>query len=110
MLKKFIIERNVPGVGASSPEQIQQMTSKSNSVLAKLGPKIQWRESYVTADKIYCVYMAENKEIVKEHARLGGFPADSIAEVKTVMDPTSEGVERLQTQTQTKGNASQINA
>lgn len=108
MLKKYIIERNVPGAGASSAEQVQQMTAKSNSVLAKLGPKIQWRESYVTDDKIFCVYMAENKELIKEHARLAGFPADKITEVKMVMDPTSENLENYQSSA--KESTSEIHA
>ncbi|MGZ3787363.1 MAG: DUF4242 domain-containing protein [Bacteriovorax sp.] len=102
MLKKFIIERNIPGVGGSSEEQVREMTRKSNSVLAKLGPSVQWRESYVTDDKIYCVYMAENKDLIKEHARLAGFPADKINEINVVIDPTSEGHERFEAMTKEK--------
>lgn len=98
-MKKFVIERNIPKVGASSEEQMRAMAQKSNSVLAQLGPGVQWRESYVTDDKIYCVYIAENKDLVKEHARLAGFPADKISEVSTVLDPTSEGSSRLPTKT-----------
>lgn len=108
MLKKFIIERDAPGIGSSTAEQIQQMAIKSNDVLAKLGPKILWRESFLTDDKLYCVYMAESKDLVKEHARLGGFPADKISEVKMVMDPTTEGVGK--SQLKSKENASQIHA
>jgi hypothetical protein len=93
MLKKFIIERTIPGVGGRSPEQIRELASKSNSVLAQLGPKIQWKESYVTDDKIFSVYIAENQELIKEHARIGGFPVDKITEVKMVMDPTTDNQE-----------------
>ncbi|MDD4975794.1 MAG: DUF4242 domain-containing protein [Bacteriovorax sp.] len=99
MLKKFIIERNIPGVGRSSEEQMREMAQKSNSVIAQLGTGIQWRESYVTDDKIYCVYMAENKDLVKEHAKKAGFPADKISEINVVMDPTSEGQERFKPMT-----------
>ena len=99
MLKKFIIERNIPGVGRSSEEQMREMAQKSNSVLADLGPSVQWRESYVTDDKIYCVYMAENKDLVKEHAKKAGFPADKISEVSAVMDPTFEGPEKFRKMT-----------
>jgi hypothetical protein len=86
---KFVIEREVPGVGSMSPEQILAISQKSCSVLRDLGPQIQWLHSYVTDNKIYCVYIAPNEEMVREHARLGGFPANSISQVRRVIDPTS---------------------
>ena len=95
MLKKFIIERNVPGVGGSTPEQAKAMAHKSNEVLAQLGSdKIQWEQSYVTNNKTFCVYNAASKDVIKEHARLSGFPADIITEIESVMTPTTgtEGV------------------
>ena len=88
-MPKFVIERSVHGVGSMSPEQIQAISQKSCSVLRDLGPQIQWLQSFVTDHKIYCVYIAPNEEIVREHARLGGFPANSIAQVRRVLDPTS---------------------
>lgn len=88
-MPKFVIERSVHGVGSMSPEQIQAISQKSCSVLRDLSPQIQWLQSFVTDHKIYCVYIAPNEEIVREHARLGGFPANSIAQVRRVLDPTS---------------------
>ncbi|MGA9061178.1 MAG: DUF4242 domain-containing protein [Terracidiphilus sp.] len=88
-MPKFIIEREVPGVGSMSPEQIQAISQRSCSVLRDLGPQIQWLHSYVTDNKIYCVYIAPNEEMVREHARLGGFPANGISQVRRVIDPTS---------------------
>ncbi len=88
-MPKFVIERSVHGVGSMSPEQIQAISQKSCSVLRDLGPQIQWLHSYVTDNKVYCVYIAPNEEIVREHARLGGFPANSIAQVRSVIDPTT---------------------
>jgi len=88
-MPKFVIERSVHGVGSMSPEQIQAISQKSCSVLRDLGPQIQWLQSFVTDHKIYCVYIAPNEEMVREHARLGGFPANSIAQVRRVLDPTS---------------------
>ncbi len=88
-MPKFVIERSVHGVGSMSPEQIQAISQKSCSVLRDLGPQIQWLQSFVTDHKIYCVYIAPNEEMVREHARLGGFPANSIAQVRRVPDPTS---------------------
>jgi len=90
MLKRYIIERKVSGVGKSSAQELAQMAEKSNDVLNSLGPKIQWLQSYITDDKIYCEYLAENEEVVREHARLGGFPADSVLVVKNVIDPTTQ--------------------
>lgn len=93
MLRKFLIERDVPGVGQSSTEEFQKMTGTSNEVLQNLGPGIQWKESFVTSDKIYCVYLAEDENIIRKHATLGGFPADKISEIKAVLDPTTQGSE-----------------
>lgn len=90
MLKKFVIERNLKGVGSSSTEDYRKMTGTSNETLNNLGPDIQWRESYVTDDKIYCVYLAKNEQIIREHAKISGFPADSVSEVRTTLDPTSD--------------------
>jgi hypothetical protein len=89
---KFLIERNIPGAGQLSPEQLQGVSQKSCSVLRELGPQIQWVQSYVTDDKITCVYIAPNAELIREHARQGGFPADAVLEIRTIIDPTtSEG-------------------
>ncbi|HEV2215779.1 MAG TPA: DUF4242 domain-containing protein [Terracidiphilus sp.] len=88
-MPKYVIEREIPGAGALTPQQLQAVSQTSCGVLRSLGPQIQWVQSYVTADKIYCVYIAPNEETVREHARLGGFPANSVAEVKTMIDPTT---------------------
>ncbi len=92
-MPKFVIEREIPGAGALSAEQVQGIAQKSCGVLRNLGPQIQWLHSYVTDNKIYCVYIAPNEEMVREHARQGGFPANSVAQVRRVIDPTTaEGV------------------
>ena len=88
-MPKYVIERDVPGVGKLPPGQIQAISQKSCSVLRNLGPQIQWLHSYVTDDKIYCVYIAPNEELIREHARQGGFPANRISTVRQVIDPTS---------------------
>jgi len=88
-MPKYVIEREIPGAGKISPQDLQAISQKSCSVLHGLGPRIQWVQSYVTDDKIYCVYIAPNKEMVVEHARQGGFPANSVAEVRTIIDPTT---------------------
>jgi predicted Rdx family selenoprotein len=89
---KYLIERQIPGAGALTQEQLQQISSRSNSVLATLGPDIQWVQSYVTPDAIYCVYIAANEQIVRDHASRGGFPATRITQIKQMIDPTtSEG-------------------
>lgn len=88
-MPRYVIERNMPGVGNLSTEELQSASQKSCSVLENLGPQIQWLHSYVTDDKIYCVYIAPNEEMIREHAEQGGFPANSISEVKTVIDPTT---------------------
>jgi hypothetical protein len=88
-MPKYVIEREIPDAGKMSPEQLQAISQKSCSVLRNLGPEIQWIESYVTDDKIYCVYIAPNEEMVRMHAQQGGFPANRISEVRTVIDPTT---------------------
>jgi len=86
-MRKYVIERTLPGAGMLSDKDLEGIAAKSNAVLRDLGPDIQWLHSYVTADKIYCVYNAKDAEIVREHARCGGFPADSVNEVKSIIDP-----------------------
>jgi hypothetical protein len=88
-MPKYVIEREIPGAGNISAQDLQAISQKSCSVLNELGPKIQWVQSYVTDNKIYCIYIAPNKEMVIEHAQKGGFPANSVAEVKTMIDPTT---------------------
>jgi hypothetical protein len=88
-MPKYVIERELPGAGKLSPQELQGISQKSCTVLNKLGPEIQWVQSFVTGDKIYCVYIAPNEEMVREHARQGGFPANRISEVKAVIDPTT---------------------
>jgi cell division inhibitor SulA len=88
-MPKFVIEREVPGVGSLPADQIQAISQKSCSVLTNLGPQIQWLQSYVTDNKIYCIYIAPNEQLVREHARQGGFPANSVAQVRRVIDPTT---------------------
>ncbi|AJE03099.1 DUF4242 domain-containing protein [Geobacter pickeringii] len=88
-MPKYVIERDLPGAGNLSPQDLNAVSRKSCSVLSGLGPQIQWIQSYVTDDKIYCIYIAPNREMVLEHAKQGGFPANSVAEVRTVIDPTT---------------------
>lgn len=88
-MPKFVIEREIPGVGTLSTQDLKGIAQKSCSVLDKMGPQIQWIHSYVTDDKIYCVYYAANAELVREHARQGGFPANSVASVKAVIEPAT---------------------
>ena len=88
-MPKFVIERNIPGAGALTQEQLSGISKTSCSVLNKLGPQIQWLESFVTDDKIYCVYIAPDEATVRQHAEMGGFPANSIAQVRRMIDPTS---------------------
>ena len=90
-MPKYIIEREIPGIGNSSPAELQTISKKSNEVLNKLGPRIQWLQSYVTGDKIYCVYIAPNQDMILEHALHGGFPATKIIEIKSMIDPTTGG-------------------
>lgn len=88
-MPKYVIERELAGAGQLPAETLQAISQKSCSVLSELGPQIQWVQSYVTDDKIYCIYIAPNKELVLEHAKQGGFPANSVAEVRTIIDPTT---------------------
>ena len=88
-MPKYVIERDIPAAGTLTPDQLQAISQKSCSVLNELGPQIQWIESFVTDNKIYCVYIAPNEELVREHASRGGFPANRVSEVKTVIDPTT---------------------
>jgi hypothetical protein len=90
-MPKYVIERGVPGVGKMSPPELQGLSQKSNEVLDGLAGRAQWLHSYVTGDKIYCVYIADSADTVREHADCGGFPADVISEVGTVIDPTTGG-------------------
>ena len=88
-MPKFLIERNIPGAGQLSREQLQGISEKSCSVLRGLGPQIQWIQSYVTDNKVTCVYIAPDAEMIREHARQGGFPADAVLEIRTIIDPTT---------------------
>ena len=89
-LRKFIIERDIPGAGSLEREQLRGAAAKSNGVLRELGPDIQWVESYVAADKTFCVYLAKDEAIIKKHAEISGFPASKITEVRKMIDPTTE--------------------
>lgn len=88
-MPKFVIEREIQGAGALSPEQLKGISQKSCSVLQGMGPQIQWVESFVTDNKIYCVYVAPDEAAVREHARQGGFPANSVTQVRRMIDPTT---------------------
>ena len=90
-MPQYVIERTLPGAGNLTAEQLKGVAQKSNTVLRELGPQIQWLHSYVTGDKIYCVYNAPNADIIREHAKRGGFPADSVSEVKNVINPATGG-------------------
>jgi cell division inhibitor SulA len=91
-MPKFVIEREIPGAGNLTAEQLQGISQKSCGVLQKLGPQIQWIESYVTDDKVYCVYIAPDEAMVREHAKQGGFPANRVSQVKHRIDPTTADV------------------
>ncbi len=88
-MPKYVIEREIPGAGKLSAEELQGISQKSCGVLRELGPEIHWIQSYVTDDKIYCVYLAPNAQLIREHAEKGGFPANQISEVRAVIDPTT---------------------
>jgi hypothetical protein len=88
-MPKFVIERNLPGAGKLSAEQLRGISQTSCGVLGTMGPQIQWVHSYVTDDKIYCVYIAPDEKMIREHAQKGGFPANSVAAIRTVIDPTT---------------------
>jgi len=86
-MPKYVIEREIPGAGKLSPEQLKAISQTSCGVLSKMGSQIQWVHSYVTNDKIYCIYNAPNEDMIREHAKQGGFPANSVNEVTTIIDP-----------------------
>jgi len=88
-MKKFMIEREIPQIGALNPQQVRDAAWKSNAVLAQLGPDIQWQESYITADKMFCVYLATNEQVIQKHAQLSGFPVSKVTEISRVIDPTT---------------------
>lgn len=88
-MKTYLIEREIPGAGNLTPEQLKSISQKSCGVLKEMGPQIQWIQSYVTGNKIYCIYKAENEELIREHAKKGGFPANSIVEVGTIISPAT---------------------
>ena len=88
-MPRYVIERDIPGAGKLSPAELQGISQKSCGVLQNMGPQIQWVESFVTPDKIYCVYIAPNEAMIREHAKQGGFPANRVSEVKTVISPTT---------------------
>ena len=88
-MPKYVIERTIPGIGGFTADALWEISQTSCNVLRNLGPEIQWLHSYVTDDKIYCVYVAPNEDIIREHARQGGFPADAVSEVKSIIDPTT---------------------
>jgi hypothetical protein len=88
-MPKYVIERDIPGAGKLTPHQLQEISQKSCSVLQKLGPQIQWLESYVTDDKVYCVYIAPDDALIRRHAKEGGFPANRVSEVRRIIDPTT---------------------
>ncbi|MEO7885965.1 MAG: DUF4242 domain-containing protein [Polaromonas sp.] len=88
-MPKFVIERAIPGLGALKPAELQSISQKSCGVLQEMGPDVQWVQSYVTGGKMYCIYRAANEDLVREHARRGGFPANSVAQITCVIDPTT---------------------
>jgi len=88
-MPKFVIEREIPGAGNLSPQELQAISQTSCGVLQQMGPSIQWLQSYVTGDKIYCVYIAPNEETIRQHAKQGGFPANRVSEIKSIIDPTT---------------------
>jgi len=88
-MPKFVIERDIPGAGKLSASELQAISQKSCGVLNRLGPKVQWIQSFVTADKVYCIYQAADESLVRQHAELGGFPANKISAVTTVIDPST---------------------
>jgi len=91
-MPKYVIERNIPGAGNLKPEELQAIAQKSCGVLRNMGPQVQWVQSYVTADKIYCIYIAPDEQSIRDHAQQGGFPASSISEITTMIDPTTAEV------------------
>ena len=89
-MKKFVIEREIPNIGTLNSQQLRDAAGKSNDALAQLGPEIQWQESYIAADKIFCVYLAKDESIIHKHAEISGFPASKITEIGKMIDPTTE--------------------
>lgn len=89
-LKRYVIERDIPNIGASSEQDLSGAAATSNSALAKLAPRVQWEHSYVAGDKTFCIYLAEDEQAIREHAEISGFPASVITEVKAMIDPTTE--------------------
>jgi hypothetical protein len=90
-LKRYVIERDLPSIGASSEADLSGAAGTSNAALAQLAPRVQWEHSYVAGDKTFCIYLAEDEAAIREHAKISGFPATVITEVKTIIDPTTEG-------------------
>lgn len=88
-MPKYVIERDMPGVGSSTREDLKGAANTSNDVLKLMGPEIQWVHSYVVDDKVYCIYISPNEEMIKEHAKKGGFPVNKISEIRTIIDPTT---------------------
>lgn len=88
-MPKYVIERGIPGAGQLSALELQAISQKSCGILHRMGPQIQWLQSYVTGDKVYCIYIAPDEQAIREHAEAGGFPVNCIAEVKTIIDPTT---------------------
>ncbi len=88
-MPKYLIERDIPGAGNLSQAELQGISQKSCCILRDMGPRIQWLHSYVTGDKVYCIYIADNEQAIREHAEQGGFPANRIEEIKTIIDPTT---------------------
>jgi hypothetical protein len=88
-MPKYVIERDIPGAGQLSPAELQAVSQRSCAVLEQMGPRIQWQHSYVTGDKLYCIYLAENEQLLREHAERGGFPIDRISQVAGIIDPVS---------------------
>jgi len=91
VMPQYVIEREIPGAGSLSDEALQESAKKSNSVLSEMGPEIKWLHSYVTGDKVYCVYLAPDEETIREHARRGGFPANRVSAVRRLIDPSMGG-------------------
>jgi len=90
-MKKYVIERDLPGVGTMNADQLKGAAATSNAALAKLSPRVQWLQSFVTPDKTFCIYLAEDEDAVREHAKISGFPANKITEVTGVIDPSTGG-------------------
>lgn len=90
-MKKYMIERDIPGVGALTGDELKGAAQTSNAALCQLGPKVQWQQSFVTGDKTFCVYLADDEALIHEHARLSGFPANRVTEIGGVIDPATAG-------------------